>query len=203
MSRTIVTADPSGWTFLVGSQALTTGAVTTAAVTAGGAFANTAVVSLVDTGTTVGDNRSGCRYVCLWAWVDGVASTASAQLGLRVWCSATPQITAVANSGTPINPTDQMDVWCGACFDDGSVTSSAEAGAMPSGFTATATPSWGEQGPLVGTWKTPPMSGGASERWRGYRVFNLGLARYFLVQYGQIADTGHVLKLALAFSTGY
>lgn len=199
MAATLVVPDPGGWQFLFGSQALTTGAVTTTAVAAAGAFANTAVVSLVGTGTS-GEN--GRRYVALWMWVDGVASTAAAQLGIRVWCSATPRLTAVAGSGTPIDPTDQMDVWCGAVVDDGSVTSAAEAGAMPSGVTPTATPNWGEQSGFVNTFKTPPMSGGAAERWRGYRVYNLGLARYFYVQYGQLTDTSHVLKLALAYSTG-
>lgn len=201
MSATLVSADPGSWRFLFGSQALTTGAVTTAAVTAN--FQNTAVVSLVGSDSTVGkDTESGRRYVCLWMWVDGVASTAAAQLGIRVWCSATPRLTAVANSGTPIDPTDQMDVWCGAVVDDGSVSGTAEAGGMPSGFAATATPSWGEQQGYVNTFKTPPMSGGATERWRGYRVYNLGLARYFLVQFGQLTDTSHLLKLGLAYSTG-
>lgn len=188
--------------FLVGSRSITTGALTTVAAAAAGAYtkagaAITDLFGLSTAGIPVGAGImkvSQFRRMGIWLAVNGAASEASAKTSLLVLVSGATQIAGAF-------PTGIMDTWYAAAVTDNSVTSAALGGAMPASQAMTATPNWGTVAEYGANITTPALTA-ASDRLRLRYTVDVGDAVWMQILYAESGDTNHPSTIALSVTGG-
>lgn len=164
--------------FLVGSRS-SAGVITNVAAAAAGAFTATTVVSV-----------EKWRRMTVFLASDAVAATASGRLGIRAWGSAA----MVAGA----QPTVAMDAWYALPAWDGSVTSTAVAGAPGVGG-GTAPPGQGLVQLANGLWSHPAWLN-ATDKWRGCLRFDVSDLRWVVFEYAEVGDTAHPSKAAISYT---
>lgn len=181
--------------FLVGSRSLTTGALTTVACAASGAYtkAGSAVTEAQTMQIVSGIvDVSGQRRIAIWLAVNGAASESAAKVSILVLLSASTGINGAF-------PTGIMDVWYKAAVTDGSVTSAALGGALPGSMVITATPNWGtvaEYGANI----TSAALTASTDRDRYRYTVDVTDATYMQILYAESGDTAHPSTVAISIS---
>lgn len=185
--------------FLVGSRNATTGALTTVACAASGAY--TQAGSAVTAASSTNDGMkitagvidvSVQRRVGIWLAVNGAASESSAKVSVLVLGSAVGTVASAP-------PTGIMDVWHALQVTDGSVTSAALGGAMVGSMVLTATPNWGTVA-MFGANLTSPALTSANDRWRGRYTVDVTDCRWLQILYAESGDTAHPSTVAISIS---